>query len=210
MPLRRFSVSALALCLAWCLPACSQEVKKPLPPPFVYAPDVPALVYYPMTEGSTWTYDVEMFEPDGSVSGTLTLFTHVERADSTRAVLVAGSERLDYRFTPGGILKVPGETPLIPQPVTVGTRFAILSGDARGEGRIVSVSEKASVPAGDFSDCLLIEERFPDDQAVIRSWYAPRVGLVQIENLLTVEGTTFLALRARLRIFGAMEKRAAP
>jgi len=64
--------------------------------------------------------------------------------------------------------------------------------DARVTLTIVSVTDTTTVPAGTFTNCIVVEDvlSLPGDDDVIVSWYAAGVGLVREEHWL---GSTLLS-----------------
>jgi len=88
---------------------------------------------------------------------------------------------------------------VLPAKPKVGDRFRSAGGPkaAREEDEVVSVSEKVTVPAGSFANCLVTRAIFPDGR-VERRYYAEGVGCVKVawdrgELLLTARNTTATA-----------------
>lgn len=70
-------------------------------------------------------------------------------------------------------------------PITSGTTWHPPFG-ANDESTIISVAAETSVEAGLFTDCLLVQEAWDEEEGRIRivSWFAPGVGMVRSEDYL--------------------------
>lgn len=179
--------------------ACSREIVKQ--PGFVYHEDVRSVEYYPLEKGNAWTYDVLEYVPGEQKGEKSSLVTQVVKREGEQASLISGAQTLVYRISDAGIFKENSGTPLIPQPIVAGRSWPIVSGDARGRGRIESIDEKLITPAGFFDHCLWIIEEYPEADTAIHYFFVPWIGLARIEEYVYSEGESFLHLQVNLRIF---------
>jgi hypothetical protein len=148
--------------------------------------------YYPLAVGWKWGYDVEH---EGQ--SILATYAVLERIGDT-AVVQAGDDRLTYAVTPQGIAQRDGGEIgdyFIKDPVAVGSGWAVASGTAK----VVSTSQEVTMPAGHFTNCLVVEVTRTDPMRIVRTTYAPEVGFVAME-LQVQQGDRFVTTtRATLR-----------
>jgi hypothetical protein len=155
--------------------------------------ELTATDYFPLQSGWKWAYDVEK---DGL--NILATYAVLDRTGDV-AVVQAGDERLTYAITPEGIaqkdLDAVGDY-IIKNPVRVGGEWPVGSGRAK----IASVDEKVSLePAGQFSNCLVVEVTRTDPVRLARTTYAPGVGWVAFELQVQEEQRFVTTTRAHLR-----------
>jgi hypothetical protein len=139
--------------LAGCAPA------RPSGPKPVTGPEE----YFPLAAGTAWSYDAE---------GALVVL-RVERRDGAHADL----GQFSYEIRQDGIVKLPAQKYVLKVPVAVGLSWPLPGG---GQARITSVSASITGLAGDFANCVVVEE---DDGAGTRTktTFAPGVGPVDVE-----------------------------
>jgi hypothetical protein len=132
--------------------------------------------YYPLDAGWRWAYDVERGQ-----ERILATYAVLERIGDT-AIVQAGEERLGYAVRPDGIARREGlelGDYLLKTPVRAGTSWPVAGGTAR----VTAVGETATVPAGTYPDCAVVEETRTNPDRVIRTTYAARVGPVLVQYL---------------------------
>ncbi len=199
--LQQISVTILAVLLGGILLLSCSRVQPQASRAFTYDPQVQAKVYFPHQVGNSWTYDVEEFTPNSDEPMRSALITRVESEDGESFTLSTGDQQVRHCVAADGILRLPSNNYLIHQPIEPGQSWEILNNGISGTASILSVDEKAITNAGVFSDCLLIEERYPEAAMTIRYTFAPNIGLVRVENFAELEGESFMLLRLALRIY---------
>jgi hypothetical protein len=159
-------------------------------------PPEDASQYYPLESGWRWAYDIEK-----GGERILAIYAVVQRNGET-AVLQAGDERLTYSVKPDGILRgdagaMDSRDYLLKSPLRLGAQWPITGGTAT----VAEVAKTVNVPAGPFSNCVVVEENRTSPARVVRTTYAPGTGPVAIDLLVHDEVTGLFqpALRARLR-----------
>jgi hypothetical protein len=175
--------------------ACSTT--RPADRPTSAPPPEDATEYYPLNAGWRWAYDIEK-----GGEQILAIYAVVQRNGET-AVMQAGEERLVYAVLPEGIVR--GERGreagqddfLLKSPLRLGAQWPILGGTAT----VAAVAKTVTVPAGDFSNCVVIEENRTAPPRLVRTTYAPGTGPIAVDLLVhdEVTGAFQPALRARLR-----------
>jgi hypothetical protein len=185
------AVGWLAVCVLACARAAPVTVAKPTAPP------EDAAQYYPLSAGWRWAYDIEK----GS-DQILAIYAVVQR-DGAIATLQAGEDKLVYGVLPDGIVRgEPVADParadfLLKTPIRMGAQWPILGGTAT----VTAVAKTVSVPAGEYTNCVVVEENRTTPARLVRTTYAPGTGPITIEMLIHDElsGVFRPALRARLR-----------
>jgi hypothetical protein len=184
----------LCIGLAACATAPTGGRGKATPPP------EDASQYYPLQSGWKWAYEI-----DRSGETILAVYAVVQR-DGDLAVLQAGEERLVYAVRPEGIVRggadgaaAAGSAPdfLLKSPLRLGTQWPIEGGTAT----VAAVAKTVAVPAGEFVNCVVIEENRSAPARLVRTTYAPGTGPIAIDLLVHDDATGAFqpALRARLR-----------
>lgn len=169
--------------------------------PFIYHPDVTADVYYPLEPGNAWTYDVTIHNFESGADDHDVLITQVTGVEGEIVTVSSAGTPIQYRVTPRGIFKHPSEMPLIQLPIVPGAEWPIHIQDLHGVGRIERVDARIEVAGHFFEHCLVVVEDFAEAGIRIRYEYAPRVGLLRMEELFLVEGESYPHLQATLRIY---------
>jgi hypothetical protein len=171
-------------------------------------PPEDAAQYYPLENGWRWAYEIEK-----GGEKILAVYAVVQRSGRV-AILRAGEEQLTYSVLPDGIVRGEATDPgfpvgpppqdtrladdfLLKSPVRLGARWPIPGGTAT----VAEVGKQVSVPAGEFSNCVVIEENRSAPARMVRTTYAPGTGPIAIDLLVhdEVSGVFRPALRARLR-----------
>jgi hypothetical protein len=133
-----------------------------------------ALDYYPLLPGRGWAYEVER---EGAT--VLALYRVADwRADL--AVVQHGEERIEYALLPDGIARREGGLAgdyLLRGCVRAGSTWPVAAGTAT----VAEVGKTATLPAGTFHDCAVIEEVRREPNRVTRTTYCRDVGPVEIE-----------------------------
>lgn len=165
------------------------------------APD-DARQYYPLEPGWKWAYDVQR-------GGEQILAVYAVRArQGSRVEMQAGEETIRYEVTADGIARTlssgeeadkraPTTDYILRGPIRVGTRWPI----AEGVATITATGQTVTVPAGTFSNCVVVEEAREEPPRLVRTTYAPGVGPVSLDSLVQIPGrsTYESSLRATLR-----------
>jgi len=151
-------------------------------------------VLYPMTEGNVWSYDIVDDQGQRSLG-----ITRVERrAGELVEVRSNGGEPVLYRLRDQGI-ELPSEAAwLLRAPIVVGEEWPARSGRV---ARVASTDEAVTTPAGDFTDCVRIEERGGRGELAIDTTFCPGVGPVHVVVTLNAGGTGPRA-RTEARLLG--------
>jgi hypothetical protein len=160
-------------------------------------PPEDAAEYYPLQSGWKWAYEI-----DRAGETILAVYAVVQRNGAV-AVLQAGDEKLVYAVRPEGIVRgepardSPALDFLLKSPLRLGTQWPIDGGTAT----VAAVAKTVSVPAGQFVNCVVIEENRSAPARLTRTTYAPGTGPITIELLVHDDATGAFepALRARLR-----------
>ena len=189
----RWSIVGLWIAIAACATGGPMGGSRLPPPP------EDASAYYPLASGWKWAYEIER---GGQTM--LAVYAVVQRQGPT-AVLQAGDERLTYAVRPDGIVR--GEAPpldpaappdfLLRSPIRLGSQWPIEGGTATVSG----VAKTVEVPAGTFTNCLVVEENRSSPARLVRTTYAPGTGPIAIDMMVHDDstGTFETTLRARLR-----------
>ncbi|HVR64668.1 MAG TPA: hypothetical protein VMU50_22365 [Polyangia bacterium] len=161
------------------------------------APDSPpvplaAAEYYPLQPGWKWSYDIEK---DGQ--HILAFYAVVSRSGDT-AIVQAGDEQLSYAVTPLGIARKEGGVIgdfLIKDPLSPGATWSL----AQGKAQVVSLGQPATVLAGTFKNCIVVEETRSEPTRIVRTTFAPGTGPISVEASVQDGGRFVTTMRASLR-----------
>jgi|YNPNPStandDraft_1061719.scaffolds.fasta_scaffold01723_3 hypothetical protein len=179
--------------------------------------------YFPLEAGLTLEYDYQRTKGNLKETGRLTVTNMAPETLANRKVV---PRKYDMRKASGttqtylaffhpdgsGVLFWALKTPKDPQPQTLPHPFYYVkhpleTGNAWGvgqepRGRLESVSESLTVPAGTFKNCLKVKLTFPDNTPIREAslWFAEKVGIVQSVYLYR-DGTEEL-----FRLTGITEK----
>jgi len=185
---RTFILLALTLTLAAC--ATTQAADKHLAPPSQAATD-----YYPLASGWGWAYDLER---DGQT--VLAVFSVTGNNGQTATLLNAG-ESIIYEVLPEGIARRDGGLMgdfLLKNPVVLGTRWTVFSGEAQ----ITMVGKSVTLGTEVYTNCLVVEETRKDPTRITRTTYAQGVGPIEIEMQVQDPATKAFATTAHARLRG--------
>ncbi len=183
-------------CAAAALAGCA--TMPPPPRPFRYHAGVRAIEYFPLSEGSAWSYDVD----SGEAETTLTTQRVVE-VRARRVRVQSGATAMEYELRDDGIFAGALDAYVLKEPIVVGTRWELGHG---GTARISSVSRMVQAVGTTFRDCVEVIAHEEVMGRTVVTVFAPRVGPVLIESSLTAgaEGRS-ARVRALLRGFAIGE-----
>jgi hypothetical protein len=179
---------AMILALGLVLAGCAGSTPKAAAP----ARALTAMDYYPLDPGWKWAYDLEK---DGARM--LAIYAVLERTPEV-AIVSAGDERLTYAVTSEGIAQRDGAVNgdyVLKNPVAAGAAWRVLGGDAR----IAAVGQSVTVPAGSYSDCVVVETLRNEPSRLTRTTFAPGIGPVALEVQVQQQGRFVTTVRASLR-----------
>jgi|GEM_PF-4192659 len=196
---KMFCFMGLLVCVLFLFSSCNKPVKQAERADF--PKELKPVDYLPLNVGNSWTYEVRQFFIDGKAPKESSLLTKVIDNKNGEASVLSGDQIIKYKIKDSGIFKLSSKTLLIPQPINKDAEWDINIAGIHGKGKILSTSEKVITPTGLFENCLLIEERYSEDDLIIHYAYAPKVGLVRIEEYVIMDKKEFLHLQASLRIY---------
>ncbi len=168
-PLRRPVVFAIA---AFLFAACggAPEVQE--------TQDLNSRALFPLAPGYVWSYNVVT-----GVGPDALAITRVVRAEGTHfEVQNDGGDPIHYDVREDGIFRSQSETYLLRDPIAVGQEWQAAAGRT---ARVRSTGEQVETNAGNFSDCVIIEETGGNDNRTIETTYCPNVGPVIIRAVMT-------------------------
>ncbi|MBI5529814.1 MAG: hypothetical protein HY897_26115 [Deltaproteobacteria bacterium] len=156
--------------------------------------------YYPLRKDAAWTYRVTTYE-QGPAGESLVRTARVMSETGGEFLVKQGDESYTYVRTPEGIMKGRSRSFILKEPVEADAAWTIeVSGGGltlSGNARVAAVGAAATVPAGQFTDCAVVEETY---QRVGRhvSTYCPGTGLVKLEVFETFGNSEKLLRKAEL------------
>ncbi|MBW2460355.1 MAG: hypothetical protein JRH11_01830 [Deltaproteobacteria bacterium] len=136
----------------------------------IHAPDH----LYPLGIDYVWSYQV-----DNGIEDVLGVARVIAVIGPRIEISALGGEPFVYERREGGIYRPASSTWLLKAPITVGAEWEAPSGRT---ARVTSVSARIEVPAGEFEDCVRIEEDGGDDQKTVKTVYCPGIGPVYVET----------------------------
>lgn len=154
-------------------------------------PQAPPSAYYPLAEGTAWSYDVA-----DAAGESLLLINRVERRDGNKITIRSGNDTQLLEDRGAAIARLPSGDILLQGPFTVGTSWSVSGGTAR----LVEVGAVVESKLGLHRGCVVVVEESPVQRTVTS--FAPGIGPVKIE-VYSREGTEVLAFRGLLRGFRA-------
>ncbi len=134
---------AAALALAGC-PGGQAEVK----PSVAFRADAPPSLYFPLAEGTAWSYDVA----DELTGDKLLLVNRVEKREGGVATF-GGTDPLSYEDRGDAILRRPSGAIVLRGPLAVGESWDVPNGHAR----ITAVDAVVETAAGPQRPCVAVE-----------------------------------------------------
>jgi hypothetical protein len=166
------------LFLSFLVAACgaTQETEEG-PREDLHAPDN----LYPLGEGYVWSYQV-----DNGIEQVLGVAQVTAVIDQRIEVSALGGEPFVYELRPEGIYRPASSTWLLKAPIRMGAEWPAPSGRT---ARVTSVSQRIEVPAGEFEDCVRIEEDGGEDQKTVKTVYCPGIGPVYVETSMELTMT---------------------
>lgn len=197
--MRPHSLSLPCLVLAtFVLASCGGgQVVPDGPDPERYAP----ANLYPLTEGNVWSYNIDT----GTEMPVLGTSRVVSASGDRFEVSNNGTEPFVYERRPDGIYRPQHEVWLLRAPIEVGAEWASAAGMT---ARVAALDVSVETPAGNFEDCVRIEEGGGRDGRRIRTIYCPEIGPVMVESAMftPISGMT-ASVTARLLgyMFSPME-----
>jgi hypothetical protein len=148
--------------------------------------------FYPLDAGWKWAYDL-----DRQGEHLLAVYAVLERTPDA-AIVQAGDERLEYAVTAAGVAQKEGVVVgdfVLKNPIALGAEWPV----AAGRAKIASVSETVQGPAGEYTNCVVVEVLRTDPTRLTRTTFAPGVGPVAIEVQVQSQGRFETTMRASLR-----------
>jgi hypothetical protein len=147
--------------------------------------------YFPLKEGQYYVY-----KERGRVTKQTLIVKKVETKEDVIEISVIKKEiykygetkiPIKYEITTEGLYEagIFRRKPLIMFPIEVGNEWTWQEGDIKYRRKIVDKRGVTTVPAGKFTNCLVIEyeTKFRQYKVVSRNYYAKGVGLVKVEYL---------------------------
>jgi hypothetical protein len=147
------------------------------PDPNLHAPNH----LYPLGEDYVWSYQV-----DNGIEEVLGVATVTAVIGPRIEISALGGEPFVYEIREGGIYRPASSTWLLKAPVIMGATWEAPSGRT---ARVTSVSARIEVPAGEFTDCVRIEEDGGEDQKTVVTVYCPGIGPVYVESSMQLTMT---------------------
>lgn len=130
---------------------------------------------FPLMEGNAWAYDVDTGDGDNVLA-----VTRVTNVIGNLADVATGNETPSrYELREDGIFSVGTGTYLIQEPITPGTTWPT-SGEKIAT--ITAIDVAIETPAGNYTDCVAIEENAAESGLQIRTVYCPDVGPVEVQS----------------------------
>lgn len=132
--------------------------------------------YFPASEGSVWSYDVDT----GEELKSLVIARVVMRQGAYFAISNSGSEPIFYELRDDGVYHLESASYLFKLPFEVGASWSSRGGLARVVEANVSVEQGGAR----YAPCAIIEETRPGSGAAVRTSYCEDIGVVRIETSL--------------------------
>ncbi|NOZ85620.1 MAG: hypothetical protein GXP49_05050 [Deltaproteobacteria bacterium] len=167
---------------------------------FKFRKGVRATEYYPLEKGWAWSYDVKVFSPDKGEQSVLSTTRVVEASENNR-VLKVGRQTYTYILDNKGILKKEAGYHLLREPIVKGASWKIDVNGVKGEVTITDVHAELTTPAGTFTECVVTEEKVPELNSLVRTVFAPGVGIAKVEEFGLVQGKAVVLRTALLRAY---------
>ena len=145
---------------------------------------------YPLGPGFAWSYDV-----DGGDGQPVLATARVVRFEAGVAEVATGQAVTRYFLGPEGLGRAGQSGYLLKPPIALQAEWP--SGHDT-IARVVALGERLQTPAGDFADCVVVEEQNAGSGQRIRTTYCPGVGPARLVSEMRVRGQT-LRVTATLR-----------
>lgn len=130
--------------------------------------------YFPATEGSVWSYDVDT----GEELKSLVISRAVMRQGAHIAISNSGAEPIFYELRADGVFHLASGSYLLKLPFEPGASWRSRDGLAR----IIESGARVDVDSGSFSPCVIVEESRAGSGAIVRTAYCEDVGVARIET----------------------------
>jgi hypothetical protein len=155
------------------------------------AADLSPISLYPLRVGGAWSYDVD----SGDGEPVLAVARVTQVVGEVVEVSTGAGSPLGYVLRDESIARVGGEGYLLKQPMVQGASW--MSGrDTTAE--VVALGLEVKVPAGEFRDCVRVQEQNAGSGQRVTTTYCPGVGPVQVVSEMQVRGQN-LRVDAKLR-----------
>ncbi|MDH5672206.1 MAG: hypothetical protein OEZ06_08660 [Myxococcales bacterium] len=151
--------------------------------------------YYPLREGSAWSYDV-----DAGSGGTVLAVTRVERVEGSSVWVRTGEGSERYELHPDAIGRPDRGGLLLQGPLAPGSSW-----DSGGGARatVEAFEQVVETRAGRFEGCVRVVETGGASGARIETTYCPRVGPVRVVSSLDLtHGTARVSAELRGFVIG--------
>lgn len=109
------------------------------------------------------------------LGGTSFFVMEIERPSETRGEIWIAGRRTRYDITPNRVARVEGGL-LLEAPLKIGHTFP----GPFGAVRIMSTSERVTVPAGTFENCLVTLEETTEPPKRVETTFCPQIGVVRV------------------------------
>jgi hypothetical protein len=129
---------------------------------------------YPLDDGHVWSYDVDT----GTEHRTLAI-TRVISHIGNRFELSSGGDAVLYEMRPEGIWRPGSETWLLEAPVREGREWDSPHGMT---AKVSSTDADIETPAGNFHDCVRIDETGGEEGREVTTVYCSGIGPVFLES----------------------------
>lgn len=133
-------------------------------------------LYFPSSEGSVWSYDVDT----GEALKSLVITRVVMRQGSHVAINNSGAEPIFYELREEGIFHLASGSYLLKLPFEVGESWRSRDGIAR----IVRVNERVEIDDARYAPCVIVEESRAGSGARVETSYCEGIGVTRIETSL--------------------------
>lgn len=145
---------------------------------------------YPLQEGNAWSYEVDTGDNEK------TLAVHrVISVDADQAEVLTGKDVQRYRVSDEGIMRLSNSVWLLKAPIEIGAEWPSSSGMT---ARVSSVNARVETPAGEYKDCVEIQESGGESGKRVTTVYCPGVGPVFLESRIRLQGQE-ISVVGRLR-----------
>jgi len=163
-------------------------------PPTVAAPTMPKhhpWRLFPLLPDSAWAYDVNT----GDGESVLAVARVVNVTGNLIDVQTGDDDVVRYEQREDGIFRVGAGAYLIQQPIQPGTTWP--SGGDK-VATIAAIDVTIETPAGNYSECVAVEEVGGESGLHIRTVYCPDVGAAEVQSHMQIRGQDVRVI-ARLR-----------
>lgn len=146
---------------------------------------------FPLLAGSAWAYDVTTGDGENVLAVTRVVNVSGHQVD----VQTGDDDVTRYELREDGIFKTASGAYLIRQPILPDATWPS-GGDKTAT--IAAIGVTIETPAGNYSDCIAVEEVGAESGLNIRTVYCPDVGAVEVQSHMQLRGQDVRVI-ARLR-----------